>query len=218
MYSKESFAIVGYEGRPIRNQFLPAGSSKLAVFLPGFAYSLEAPLFYYSTALLHELGYDLLGIDYRYSENPEFLGHGDAERQQWLEADIQGVFESVADHADYQEVLFVGKSLGTNGMLQIANLELPGRLRRYVWLTPATARGAIVEKLREVALPSLVVVGTKDSYYSAGDMQRLEGLDHVGVKIVEGADHGLEFEDDAIRSSEKLSEILWWIRGFAETR
>lgn len=217
MYSQESFEIVGFEQRPVPNRFLSTtDGNRLAVFLPGFAYPLEAPLFYYATSLLGSLGFDLLGIDTRYSENRDYLQKSGRERARWIEEDSIGIHQAVTAREGYEQVVFIGKSLGTSAMLHILSRPMPWRSVGFVWLTPATEHATIAERIRDEALPSLWIVGTGDEFFRAEEAHILEQCEWAEVRLVRGGDHGLDLEGDAVASARELSVTLQWIRRFVE--
>ncbi len=217
MYSQESLRITGFERKPVPNQFLSNGDgSRLAVFLPGFAYSLEAPLFYYGISLIGSLGFDLLGIDSRYSENRDFLQRSGKERARWIEEDSYGIHEAVIALEGYEQVVFIGKSLGTTAMMHILARPRPWHRVGFIWLTPATERTRIAEKIRDERLPSLWIAGTKDEFFHEEDLRILERCEWAEVRLIQGGDHGLDLEGDAVASARRLSEALQWIQRFLE--
>jgi len=218
MVSEQSWKIAGYEGRSVSNRVFSFGESneRLAVMLPGYAYSIAAPLFHYGGQLLSSLGFDLLAVDYRYNENREFRAASDDQRKRWFAFDVHAVYESVLGRARYKRLLFFGKSMGTIAMLDIIERPLPWEKTGFVWLTPAAAEGELLRALRRHAVPSLVVVGSKDHFYRQEEIEQLSALRHVDTKVVEGADHGMEYPDQPLRSVRVLPEILDSIAQFVE--
>lgn len=210
MSGEQSWEIVGFEGGSVRNRVLLSRESnhRLAVLLPGYAYPAAAPLFHYGSQLLLSRGFDLLSIDYRYNEEEAYRTASDDRRRDWFTSDVRAVYDSVASRSSYREVLFYGKSMGTIAMLDIVQRRLPWRKTAFVWLTPATTNGALGSTLSARSLPSLVVIGSKDDFYRKTEIEQLSALGHVSTKVVEGADHGLEYPETPSRSVLVLAEIL----------
>ena len=87
--------------------------SKLAVLFPGIGYTCDKPLLYYSGKLLKSLDYVIIPVQYTcFTENVK----KDPARMQKAAHMALEQAEEILDHvewADYNEILFVSKSLGT---------------------------------------------------------------------------------------------------------
>lgn len=86
---------------------------KLAVFFPGMGYTHDKPLLYYSRKLATEHGYEVVGVEYhdlpnkiRGDREKMILAAGMAYEQSCK------LLEDVV-WSDYEDILFVGKSIGT---------------------------------------------------------------------------------------------------------
>ena len=110
---------------------------KLAVILPGIGYHKDKPLLYYATKLAVQLGYDVIHITY---EDMPAKIQGDASM---MRRAAEVAFEqtekqlSDVDFSAYEEVLFIGKSIGTVALANyVATHEIQAR---QIWYTPVEA-------------------------------------------------------------------------------
>ena len=85
---------------------------KLAVFFPGWRHSTDRALLYYPEKLCRNLGYEtvLLHYDYPRDRKTENFSFEQTEEQAWKT--VQTELDSRKLN-DYQEILFVSKSMGT---------------------------------------------------------------------------------------------------------
>lgn len=217
MESELSWTVLGYEDRPLPSLFRAAGQAndKLALFLPGFTYPLEAPLFHYGMKLLEAAGFDLLGINYRYNENREFLAAADDKKGTWLTEDALGIRRAVVEHDRYTKLLLFGKSLGTIAMHTMSELPMPWERVGLVWLTPATPPGALKKRLEATTTPSLVIIGSADEFYRKEEIDGIASLPHTITRVIPNADHSLEYPADVVGSARALPKILGWLDEFA---
>jgi len=131
-------SILAYKDRTISTKFIKRDSNTLIVLYPGFEYSLNAPLFYYLIKELKGENFDILGIDYRYSEDPEYLKFPKEEQEKALYFDSHKISQYISENRKaYKRVIFIGKSLGTVFLLnQLKTGQIP-RDSEVIWLTPA---------------------------------------------------------------------------------
>ena len=100
---------------------------KLAVIFPGMNYNSNKPLLYYIKKILIKEEFDIVEIEYGKLPN---------EKKTAFEIAIAKANERIKDilWADYDDVLFVSKSIGTVLAGKIAStLKLP---IRHIYLTP----------------------------------------------------------------------------------
>lgn len=86
---------------------------KLAVFFPGIGYTVDKPLMYYSRKLAMEAGYDIKLIPY--GDFPNKVKGDRALMEKSFEIALTQAEEMMCDvnPSEYDELLFVGKSIGT---------------------------------------------------------------------------------------------------------
>lgn len=83
---------------------------KLVVLFPGWNYSVECPLLYYSDFYFETEGYDKLLIDYG-----DVLKNDQLTVEQRIEAIKKNTLNNIQDNCstNYEEIIFVSKSIGT---------------------------------------------------------------------------------------------------------
>jgi hypothetical protein len=98
MWTTEKWTFQGFDQKAVPNDFYEKskGNVCLATVFPGYGYTVDAPLLFYTNALLFELGYDVLNINYEYNRNPSYLKCSESEREVWFREDISGVTSSLA--------------------------------------------------------------------------------------------------------------------------
>lgn len=155
-------SIEGYKGKIINTKFIKRYSDTLVVLYPGFEYSLNAPLFYYLTKELKEKGIDTLGIDYRYSEDKEYLKLPKEEQEKALYFDSKNISTFVSEQIKtYKRVIFVVKSLGSVFLnSQLKTGQIPNSVES-IWLTPAID----FNEFNNLTNRNLVIYGTSDPFY-----------------------------------------------------
>ena len=87
---------------------------KIAVFFPGIGYYCDKPLLYYSRKLAQECGYEeIVTLSYTY-DGGNIRGN-EEKMQQAFEVLYAQAEESLSeiDFSQYDEILFVSKSVGT---------------------------------------------------------------------------------------------------------
>lgn len=155
-------SISAYKEKIINTKFIKRESDTLVVLYPGFEYSLNAPLFYYLTKELREKGIDTLGIDYRYSEDKEYLKFPKEEQEKALYFDSDKISEFISEQIKtYKRVIFVVKSLGSvflNSQLKTGQISSSVEA---IWLTPAID----FNEFNNLTNKNLVIYGTKDPFY-----------------------------------------------------
>lgn len=93
---------------------------KLAIFFPGIGYTNDKPLMYYSRKLLHELDYEELCVEYH-----DLPSKVRGDKRMLLQA-ANMAFEQAkekleeCDFSKYEEIVLVGKSIGTYLAVKIA--------------------------------------------------------------------------------------------------
>jgi hypothetical protein len=209
MRTTEELPIAGFGGEPVPNAFLRrrGETARLAILLPGFAYTAEMPLFYYAEKLLLDAGADVLRVDYRYHRRPGFRDLPEQEQDRRLLADAQAAHGAALAQRPYREMTLVGKSLGTLAMAHLLAGEPAAERVRAVWLTPLLRVEAVRESIRRHGRASLLAIGTADPHHDPGalDEARAAGCEVVAV---EGADHGLDVPGDAVASVRAVERVV----------
>lgn len=172
---------------------------KLAVIFPGIGYNSDKPLLYYSRKIAKKYGYEVRTIDYGISE-------ADLRNEESIKEEIftkafykakEGLFG--VDFADYQEILFIGKSIGTIVAGAIAS-ELSLK-PRFIMYTP-------VRKTFDYPIENAVVFhGTLDPWCNISEVRRLCDEKNIELFITADANHSLE-TGSAADDAKNLTVIL----------
>ena len=165
--------------------------AKLAVFFPGIGYTVDKPLLYYSRRAAADLGYDIRLLSYT-GFPANVLGDSD-KMTECYRIELAQTQELLADvdWDGYDEILFVGKSVGTSIAAWVA-AKSPARNKiRMVLLTP----------LEETfALPidrAIVFTGTNDPWVGGSDSPIPSICEKRGLPcvVIQGGNHSLETGD-----------------------
>ena len=177
--------------------------NKLMVLLPGRGYYVDAPLLHYTRKLGWSLGYDVLSLVYGFQATQQGLNSADLPGiQQECRLAIETVLAS-----GYDEVVLVGKSLGTPMAALFAN-EIPA-VTKAILLTPIQNCHKLIE-----STPALAVIGTADPVWEDGI-----AVDSAFVtwRVFADLDHSLEYLDDVAASIRVLGEIMQACKTFLTT-
>ena len=176
---------------------------KLAVFFPGIGYTVDKPLMHYSRRIAEKLGYEIRLLPY--TGFPEKRPGDTAYMEQAFELAYAQSLEMLSglDLAAYEDILFVGKSIGTAVAARIA-AESPEKDRiRLLLYTPLQATFAYPVG------QALAFTGTKDQWTSPVTPGIAEICEEKRIPCVEipDANHSLEC-GDVIRDIENLRGIM----------
>ena len=176
---------------------------KLAVFFPGIGYTVDKPLLYFSRKIAAELGYEIKLIPYQ-GFPPKI--QGDAGRMQEsfrIALDQAEEMLSGTDLTSYEELLFVGKSIGTIAALKIASDRGIMERTGFVLYTP------LEETFRFKAGSAIVFTGTNDPWVGRENSKiPAYAADHgYPCFTVADANHSLE-TGSAARDIENLRMIM----------
>ena len=164
-------------------------SRKLAVFFPGIGYTADKPLLYYSRKIAASAGYDIKLLPY--TGFPDKV-RGDKERmRESCQIALKQAEEMLADidFDDYDELLFVGKSVGT-----IVAAEIASRIRksvRFVLYTP------VEETFGFPISDAIVFTGGNDPWVGKEKSRISELCREKGIPctVLPSANHSLETGD-----------------------
>ena len=178
---------------------------KLAVLFPGIGYHCDKPLLYYSAKLAGAAGYSVLPVPY--GGFPDRVRGDGAKMRACLEIawSQAGEILSPVRWADWQEILFIGKSIGTLVASRYA-LE-QGLAVRSVLLTPLT------ETFPFVRGEAIAFHGTADPWAETAAIMAACRARGVPLYLTEGANHSLE-TGDVLRDVRTLEATLERIGDF----
>lgn len=199
--------LLDHRGKPLRLLETPGDPKRVAVLYPGLNYTLMAPLFFYLEAALVEAGWTVVGVDYRYNENPEFLAAADTEKDAWFSADSLAVGRWAAERTAGCRVAYVAKSLGTSMLLHQVRAGLVPAEADLVWLTPGTTAAEQFGLLPSLPQRNLVVYGKVDKHILKA-ATRPVGQPRVRVVEIPDAGHVFEVEGDIRRSITNVADVV----------
>lgn len=175
--------------------------SKLAVYFPGIGYHCDKPLLYYARSIAGGQGYqEYRRIDYAYNAG-NIRGHEEKMREA-CEALFSQAEAELADlvWTDYDEVLFVSKSIGTVIAAGYAKKYELSRVRHILY-TP------LAQTFLFAPDHGIAFIGTADPWSDTEEILRLSEANHIPVTVYEGCNHSLEC-DDTLKNIENLKDVM----------
>lgn len=109
---------------------------KIAVIFPGIGYTADKPLLHYSRRIAAGAGYEILIMDYK--GFPQKI-RGDRKRMEesfYIALDQAEKMLSGVDLNAYEDILFIGKSIGTIVAAKIASESIAAERIRLILYTP----------------------------------------------------------------------------------
>ena len=173
---------------------------KLAVFFPGIGYTCDMPLLNYARKIAGEKGYtEQICLTYS-SELRNIRGDKEKMHQVFTELYAQAKEKlSAVNWAEYEDILFIGKSVGTAIASAYAQkYAIPCRLILYTPLE-ATYR---FEPKRAIAF-----TGDADPWVVHEDLIRCSREAGVPMDVFHDANHSLE-TSDTMQNIDNLRDIM----------
>jgi len=216
MYSIETLNIFDHEDVAVANTFFrqKAETRHLSIFLPGLGYTSHMPVMYYPFLALLSRGADVLRAEYNYVKLPDFMALPQEERRRRAAADALSIYASAIKQRGYTTLTLVGKSIGTSAMGHLITSMPSLPTLQCLWLTPILKSEDLLSQIKKVKHRAFFVIGTSDPYYDKENLDDL--LKATGGKslVIEGANHSLEIDGDAIKSLRALDRIMIGIEDF----
>ncbi|MCX6119890.1 MAG: hypothetical protein NT027_20335, partial [Proteobacteria bacterium] len=183
-------------------------SGALVIFFPGAGYRTDMPLLYYPMNHCLDLGMDTLSLNYN------FKGIDTKDRQRRYEETLNSIEDLIAaacHFSRYSKIAFMGKSLGTKFMADVmksSNQKVDLTLvSGSIWLTPLWNNHESFETMLACDASSLHIIGSLDPCYSV-QLDRILQESGKIVKVIDGADHGLDVPGDVNASIAILGEVV----------
>lgn len=175
--------------------------AKLAVFFSGIGYHCDKPLLYYSRKIACEQGYqEYQTINYTY--HAENICGNEKKMEEAYEALFSQAEAELADvvWADYDDVLFVSKSIGT--IIAASYAKKYGLSRaRHVLYTP------LAQTFQFAPEQAVAFIGTADPWSDTAEIIRLSEENHISMAVYEGCNHSLEC-GDTMKNIENLQDVM----------
>ena len=183
-------------------------AEKLAVIFPGIGYTHDKPLLYYAKEMAREHGYKIIKITYKLPYKAHEVKGKEEMMHAVFDIALKQTIEQLS-HVEfdrYEEVLFIGKSIGTTiaGYYAWKN-ELN---TTQVVLTPVAETFKFLENVK-----AIVFHGTADAWCDT-DLARKQCNElNLPLHEFQGANHSLETKE-TIKDIKNLKVIFKQIEVF----
>lgn len=180
---------------------------KLAVFFPGIGYKKDRPLLYYSQKIAEGLGIPCIMLDF--GELPKDVKGNREKMLQAAEIALSQARKQLenVEFDDYDEVFFIGKSMGTGVAAKLADCDGIDNAVLILY-TP-------VEATFDYDMNCAgAFIGDKDTWSELDRIKEITNRKNIPLYIYKNCNHSLESENvidgiDALRDvMEKTGKIL----------
>lgn len=179
-------------------------TNKLAIFFPGIGYHCDKPLLYYSRKLADEAGYkSILTLDYSLAGS-NITGNirGDKEKMQqafsYLYAQAAKQLSSI-NWQDYDEIVFISKSIGT--VIASAFAQHEKISCRQILYTP------LCETYDFHPQNAIAFIGTLDPWSNIEKVTDISREQKIPLFLYPDANHSLETKD-TLYNIETLRNVM----------
>ncbi|MED3934304.1 alpha/beta family hydrolase [Priestia megaterium] len=183
---------------------IKTGGSRICFMFSGLGYTYEKPLLYYVTMLMLKHGIDVVHIHYTYPK--ELMTKSTDEIADVMMQDIDLVMQDVLSHNDYKNIIFSGKSIGTIPLIQRIMKDEAYKDAVLLLLTPLLTRTELFKSLLKCTHKGLIVIGTRDHYYTQ-EVYQLK-TNKMNIQVIENADHSLDVLYTPTESLKALETVL----------
>ena len=177
---------------------------KLCVLFPGVGYSVDRPLLYFSKKLATAQGYEIRDISYHDLPHISRDNKLDDVKLKAYSLAVEQAAECLADVKwdEYEDILFVGKSIGTIVAAALAeNVPYSGTIR-FIYFTPLSYT---FNHVKPASGP--VFTGTADPWVIPDEIRAKSEEFELPYYSFENANHSLE-TDDVMTNIDYLHEIF----------
>ncbi|MFY0138463.1 alpha/beta hydrolase [Bacillus cereus] len=191
------------------------GSSTVCFMFSGSGYNYDKPLFYYATMLMLEHKIDVVHIHYSY--DGQLMNKPMEEVTKVMMDDINPVINKVLKDEQYNETMFLGKSLGT---IPIAN-DLMRREEfaqsKMILFTPLLTFDTIFDSILHSRHEGFLVIGDKDHQYNAGQIDQLYKT-NLQIEVVKNVNHSVNVGGyETENSIEAIAKIIGKLKEVVRT-
>lgn len=174
---------------------------KLAVFFPGIGYSADRPLLHYSRRLAEKHGYEIIILSY--SGFPKKVKGDRKKMEECYHLAVRQSRKTLSDvdFSEYDDILFVGKSIGTVAAAQIASET--GKEIQLLLFTP------LEETFSFAFGQAIVFTGSGDPWVDAENSRIPQLCEKRGIpcRVIPAANHSLE-TGDPIQDIQNLKTVM----------
>ena len=161
---------------------------KIAVVFPGIGYHCDKPLLYYARKIANECGYEeVITLDYSY-DGGNIRGNKEKMEAAFKALYVQAVKAlSDIDFTQYEDVLFISKSVGT--IIASAYAKEYGIECRQVLYTP------LEYTFNYEHLDAIAFIGSADPWSDVDEVIKLSTSQGVPISLYKDTNHSLEGPD-----------------------
>ncbi len=190
--------------KSVKYTYINNNSKNICIMLSGGSYTYEKPLLYYATMAMIEKHFDIVHVNYTYG--PEYFKNMPEQIRSIITEDVSDVLQEVFEKKSYDDIIFIGKSLGTIPMAFNFVLNDTYKNAKFIFLTPLLKLNGFIENLRKSKQSSLIVIGTNDPHYLQEPLPTLNT--NISLLEIPNANHSLELEPTNTIDSIKMMEII----------
>lgn len=182
--------------------------AKLAVLFPGVGYHCDKPLLYYGRDVAFEAGFEkCIKVEYEHErfdiKDPEKMKAAALKLLEQAKEQLKDVSWN-----EYEEVVFIAKSIGTTLAANIAD-ELKLDNLKLILLTP------LAQTFQWPIRNAQAFIGTADQFNTSDSIKVLCDKNDVPLHVYEGGNHSLEV-DDTFENIRILTDVMDKIKSFVE--
>jgi hypothetical protein len=185
---------------------IETGSKTICFMFSGSGYNYDKPLFYYATMTMLQNKIDIVHIHYSYGE--QLLKKPLEEISETMMDDINPVILDVLKNVQYNETIFLGKSLGTIPMANDLMKRNEFLKSKMILLTPLLKFDLIFESILNSEHQGLLIIGDKDPHFNSNQIEKLSNS-NLKIEVVQNANHHLDIgEFETTNSILTLSRVM----------
>lgn len=190
----------------VRYTQIVMGFEKICFMFSGSSYNYDRPLFYYATMAMLQNYIDVVHIHYSYDK--DFYNNSIDEITRIMMQDLHPIIEEVLKNGHYNEIFFLGKSLGTIPIIKDFMKREEFSKSKIILFTPLLKFDTIFDSILSTQHQGLLVIGDKDPHFDLNQINSLRKT-NLNVHVVEDANHPLDVgEFHTTKSILALSEIM----------
>lgn len=191
------------------------GSSTVCFMFSGSGYNYDKPLFYYATMLMLEHKIDVVHIHYSY--DGQLMNKPMEEVTKVMMDDINPVINEVLKDEQYNETMFLGKSLGTIPIVNDLMKREEFAQSKMILLTPLLTFDTIFDSILHSRHEGFLVIGDKDHQYNADQIDQLYKT-NLQIEVVKNANHSVNVGGyETENSIEAIAKIVGKLKEVVRT-
>jgi len=199
----------------IRYTHIEKGSSTVCFMFSGSGYNYDKPLFYYATMLMLEHKIDVVHIHYSY--DGQLMNKPMEEVTKVMMDDINPVINEVLKDEQYNETMFLGKSLGTIPITNDLMKREEFAQSKMILLTPLLTFDTIFDSILHSRHEGFLVIGDKDHQYNADQIDQLYKT-NLQIEVVKNANHSVNVGGyETENSIEAIAKIIGKLKEVVRT-